>query len=343
MRKQEKELLVKQLNEASKIIKTKTDFAEQEKQTIEQWKNQKAIEIKIDEFKIAQHLILVTAKDFSNATIITGEGGIGKTFLTIETIKKEFKKDEWDYKSGFTSPLAFYKYLYFNRNKRILIIDDVEGIFDNDKSVNILKGALWDTAGKRLISYNTTSEKAEGVPNVFEIKTNLVILCNKVPNIDDRNVSALMSRAIHYELEFSYIQKLKIIKEILSLRSDINKEQKKLVIEIIEKETSIATENFNIRSMERLVAYVKYNPEKALYLFRETTKSDEDKEIVVELMNSGRTVEEQAKEFFRKTGKKRRTFFRIKKKIKKDSAKVPLKKDVTNGTAKSEADENGEM
>lgn len=327
-----KEKLKEMLTEASKNIRIKPDFRGQEKRIIEQWKTQKAVEINIAEFKTAEHLILVTLKGFSNATVITGEGGIGKTFLTVETVKKELQKDEWDYKSGFTSPLAFYKYLYFNRNKKLLVIDDVEGIFDNDKSVNILKGTLWDTAGKRMVSYDTTSDKAEGVPNVFEIKANLIILCNKIPNIDDKNTSALISRTIYYELEFSYAQKLKIINEILALRNDINKKQKKLVIEIIKQETSLATKNFNLRSMERLIAYVEYNPEKALCLFKETTKSDEDKERVIKLMDSGRTVEEQVKEFFRETGKARRTFFRIKKNIKKDSAKVPLKENVTDGS-----------
>lgn len=328
------------LTEASKAIKVdespqkllREQVRAEQDRVVSEWKDSRQAGLQIEEFDTARHLLLLTLRGHSTATILTGEGGIGKTYLTIETIKQELKSDEWEYRSGFTTPLAFYKYLYAHRDKRVLVVDDVEGLFDNAKSITILKGALWDTNGKRLVYYDTTSEKAEDVPSVFELRSRLIILCNRIPNAGDVNVSALLSRAVAYELRFSHGQKLRIMKRILDSRKGLDRRAKAKVMEIIENETSVATKDFNIRTMERLVAYVRYDPERALALFRATTESDEDAEVAIELMASGLPVTAQATEFCRRTGKSRRTFFRIKRKLKQDTARVPSKTDVTNGS-----------
>lgn len=343
-------VLKAQLEEASKNVAvdsvTKTNLGDSrvrdyEERVISEWKKEKVKAVRIAEFDTAKDLIKVTLNGLSTATLISGEGGIGKTFLTIETVKEELKPDEWVYKSGFTSPLAFYKFLYRNRNTKVIIVDDVEGLFNNSVSLAIMKRATHDTTGKRLIYYDTTSNKAEGTPAVFELKSRLIILCNKVPNWNEPNMTAFLSRTIHYKLEFSHEQKKEIIRQILSIRKDLSKEQKQRVLEIIDKETTIATKNFNIRTMEKLTAYVKYNPQKAETLFRETTDKDDDEELVMQLMISDFTAERQADKFYKATGKSRRTYFRIKKRIAQksktdtqESAKVTPKKDVTNGTHK---------
>lgn len=318
--------LKKQLTQASQNVSvagqpSKTGTTGYEDKIISEWKAEKIKAVAIPEFDTAKDLIRITLKGLSYATVIEGEGGIGKTFLTVETIKEELKPDEWVYKSGFTSALAFYRYLYQNRNAKIIIADDVEGLFNNPTSLSILKRATYDTTGRRLIFYDTTSEKAEGLPSVFELKARLIILCNRIPNTDEPNVSAFLSRTIHYELEFSHQQKKDIIKHILTQKKDLSKEHKDLVMEIIDKETSVATKDFNIRTMEKLIAYVKYSPQKATDLFKQTTPKDDDEETVLRLMASDWSAEQQANEFFKNTGKSRRTYFRIKKELtKKDCA-----------------------
>lgn len=306
-----------------------------EERVISEWKKEKVRAVRIAEFDTAKDLIKVTLKEFSNATILEGEGGLGKTFLTIETVKEELEPDEWNFKSGYTSPLAFYKYLYKNRNKKALVLDDLDGLFGNETSVSIFKRATDNTTGKRLIFYDTTSKKAEDTPSVFELKARLIILCNEIPNKYKRNTSALLSRTIHYEVEFSHPQKKKIIKMIVKSRKDLTKEQKEKTLDIIEKETSVVTKNFSIRTMEKLIAYIKYGQEKAADLFRKTTQTDEVKEAVLELMKSDLNIERQADGFHRTTGRSRSTFFRIKKRLIKESmesVKVSPKKDMTHDT-----------
>ena len=67
---------------------------EVESQIIRRWKTQKSNRVQLEAFETARHLILATAKGYSNATIITGEGGIGKTFLAVEAITVAFQHDE---------------------------------------------------------------------------------------------------------------------------------------------------------------------------------------------------------------------------------------------------------
>ena len=260
---------------------------------------------------------------------MTGEGGIGKTYLAIETVKQELQSDEWEYRSGFTTPLAFYKFLYKFRDKKLLLIDDVEGLFDNPKAIALLKGALWDTNGKRLVHYDTTSEKAADVPSVFALNAHLIFLCNRIPKANDVNVSALLSRAVTYEIHFSHAEKIRIMKNILDARKDLDKKAKAMVLTILEAETSVATKDMNLRTMEKLIAYVRYSPEQALALFKETSENDEDIQTVVELMEGSLSISAQAVEFSKRTGKSRRTYFRIKKKLKHHSAKVTSNSDVT--------------
>ena len=319
-------------NEVSNSIKS------YERKVISDWKLLKPQPMTdIAEFEIAKHLLLVTIRGHSISTIITGDGGIGKTYLTVSLIKSELKSEEWEYKNGFTSPLAFYKYLFHNANKKLLILDDIEGLFGNEVGISLLKSALWDVDGKRLIQYDTTSEKANDVPSIFELKARLIVLCNKIPNIFEKNMTALLSRTVHYELLFSRQQILAIIKHILYSKSEVSKAQKDRVWEIINKETTEATNSMNIRTMEKLIAFVRYNPEKALDLFRHTTTENDDEALILKFMNANLSTEKQAERFFNETGKSRRTFFRIKKRL---SAKVSSKNDVTNGTVKNKQDGN---
>ena len=280
------------------------------------WKLIKPSGVKLSEFDTAENLILVTARGFANATILVGDGGLGKTYLTLDTIKSNFEPEDWDYKSGFTTPLALYKYLYHNRTRKVLVLDDVEGLFEDHKSINLLKCATWDVGGQRLIQYDTTSEKANDVPRDFILTTKLVILANKIPNEDDINVSALLSRAIKYEVNFSHKVKLEIIKKVLDKRDGIDDSQRQLCYEIITKNTTEATRNFNLRTMERLISFLKYKPEKAEALFKETLEVDENKEAYLAAVKSSKVVNEQVAKFIELSGKCRKTFYNIKKKCK---------------------------
>ena len=86
----------------------------------------------------------------SKTLIITGDPGIGKTF----TVTKQLAGTNTEaFKGGITSAAALYKLLFINNQAgKILIFDDLDTLFDDKESVNILKGAL-DTSVDTEVSY----------------------------------------------------------------------------------------------------------------------------------------------------------------------------------------------
>jgi len=332
MKPSELQNLKKSYTEASKAInlrEDKTDSKLEQERTVLDWKKSEPINyINIVDFDIPKRLIRVTIKTNEyHALILFGEGGLGKTVLVVNEVKKILQPDDWIFVNGYSTPLSFYEVLYYARNKKLLILDDIEGIFGNPVATAILKGALWDSDGKRFVQYNSKSEKADNLPSLFEFKAKIIILCNNIHNSNDVSVNAMISRTVPYEVKLNYDQKLMVIEQLIRSRDDLSEKLKNDCISLIKEETNEATKNFNLRLLKKAIAFVKEEKSTARELFRATTEKDEDKEILLKLMESKLSVGEQVKRFCDKTGKSRRKFFRLKKDL-KSCVKVSVKADM---------------
>ena len=339
MEKEQLDQLKKDLTIASQTIAgTKGIIAESERamkqrEVIEEWKSTTSKDKKFKAFDIPRQLIkcLLSTQEH-NGIILFGEGGIGKTILTLKEVKESLEPNEWQYSNGYTTPLALYEFLYLNAESKLLILDDVEGLFDNHISMSILKGALWDSDGKRIVQYKSKSKQVENLPEQFVMRAKIIILCNRIPNEKDISVKAMISRTIPYELSFSYAQKLSLCKQFVNANETLNEKEREQVIRILEENTNEATKDFNFRTMKKLIAFVKYNEGGAEELFNATTETDDDLAVYLEaIKNNPHSVTEQIIYFMANTGKKRRTFFRIKGRIKKSNAFVPSKKNMAQG------------
>jgi len=320
MNKTETEELKNMLEQSAQEVKVKGDsatFKTSEQKEVEKelsdWKTTKHEVVNIKEFKIPHEIINVLLNTTQyNGLIFFGEGGIGKTVLTITSIKNTLKSNEWVYFSGYTTPLALYEFLYHNRNKKAIIIDDTESIFSNNISQALLKGALWDTDGQRIVEYSSKSEKAT-VPSRFIINANLLILCNSIPKENDINTRAIISRTIAYEVKFSFKQKMSICKRFLNNDTFLSETQKITIWAMLRVNVRESTRDFNFRTLKKLTAFVLYDKDKAEELFNATTEIDELKETYLKVSSLGLSVKEQIALFVEKTGKSRRTYFNIKK------------------------------
>lgn len=298
-------------------INTKNNTSEQQKkeeELIKKWKtrkNKKNTENK--HLLIPQELIrtLIQTKDYKGLVLL-GEGGIGKTCMTLKSIKSSLEPGDWEYQNGYTTPLALYEFLYKGRNKEVLILDDVEGLFNNQISASILKAALWEVDGQRLVYYNSRS-KHMTAPEVFTMKAKLIILCNRIPKNSDIGTRAMLSRTINYEFRLTYTQKMDLCKEFI-IQEKMSEAEKIKVISILEQNTSIATKDFNFRTFKKAVAFVKSSRGNAELLFRVTTKDDELKKAYLQSRKE-ETVKQQVRVFSDLTGCSRATFFRVKKKM----------------------------
>jgi hypothetical protein len=246
-----------------------------------------------------------------NSILCYSKAGYGKTYTTINELNN--KNVEYIYVSGITTAVALYKLLYDNRNK-IIVIDDVETIFQDDRIINILKAALWKVGNKRVISYKTSSVVLEDYPDSFTYNGKIIILANEIKGKNDESFNAVISRCLKYNLNYSFDEIIDISINIITNKKDLNKVQKNKIIDIIENIIK-PEHNFNFRLLEQLISFTKYDINKCEILFLNSININDDIKILRECINKHITVEEQINEFKNRTGKSRMTFFRLKKKI----------------------------
>jgi hypothetical protein len=112
--------------------------------------------------------------------VISGPAGSGKSSSVIHALdQQEMKK----YKciSGALSPLRIYMELYLHRGPgEILILDDVDSVFQSLEGVNVMKAAT-DSIPQRRISWLTASPflRAWGVPNTFNYDGSIILISNE--------------------------------------------------------------------------------------------------------------------------------------------------------------------
>jgi len=158
-------------------------------------------------FDDLKSLIQLVVSGRKNSLIISGMAGMGKT-TEIRNVAKEnglIEGKQYIVYSGSASPLGIYKLLYEN-NGKLIILDDIN-VFENSKTVDILKSAL-DSSKIRSISWispNTfnaskldsdeiAKEESKGkVPNIFNFYGKIIFITNIYYKEIDK---ALLSRSL---------------------------------------------------------------------------------------------------------------------------------------------------
>jgi len=251
------------------------------------------------------HFTMLTAEGKIPSTMIVGEGGWGKSY-TVQKILRD-KNKKFKYFNTYSTPLALYMTLYENRNS-LIIFDDVEGILADSKSVAILKGALWDSGnGKRIISYKSSFMQYAIKPQ-FEFKGNVIILCNYVDESKPHQ-RALLTRMNVLRYKLPYEEKINILKSVASTKK-IPAEVTGYVLNLVNK-FSI----FNIRTLIKINEYYNYSKTEWKYLANNEIVRDETLYVIADVMKKHKNVNMQMREFIKRTGLSRATFFRYKKKV----------------------------
>lgn len=287
--------------------------AEQSEEVISEYTNSFRPEtptIDTDKYQLIRDYLKAVSLGVIDAFMITSRAGLGKTRITLETLKSE--GIQFYYVSGYTTPLELYKTLYRHKDE-LIVFDDIEGLFCDKVSVAILKSALFGvTSGKRVVSY-LTSKNLFDVPKAFEFTGKIVILANQVSGNRNENFRALMSRLPHYVLRFSFDEIIEISNKIIQ-SSDLSDTAKQVAFDYVNNEVK-ESDFFNFRELNRLIAFLRYDSEKGLEMYKASRNIDDELKIVCELVNSGLSVDDQIKSFNEQTGKSRRTYFRLKKRL----------------------------
>lgn len=197
----------------------------------------KAIQIEknFNSMMAALEALLDTTANSINSLIVSGKGGVGKTYNVDKRLQKADDNYEIDYKkvSGKVTTMGLYEALYHSRHAAsVLLLDDVD-IFADETNIDLLKAVL-DTSEKRVVSYATAGKYLEqqGIPKQFEFRGKVIFLTNKnlsqiakgksslAPHID-----ALITRSIFIDLQLFSNEEVMIHIENIMKKANILENQ----------------------------------------------------------------------------------------------------------------------
>ena len=170
-------------------------------------------------FGFVEKLVSMVASSVQPSAVITGEGGLGKTFTVVKTLETAGFKDMSDLGDfqvgekvnaskcftmvkGYSTAKGLYRTLFENQ-KSIIVFDDCDAVLKDPVALNLLKGAL-DSYGKRIISWNADM-KDEDLPRSFNFEGRVIFISNMG---QDKIDQAIRSRSMMIDLSMTLDQKI---------------------------------------------------------------------------------------------------------------------------------------
>ena len=191
--------------------------------------------------------------------IVSGNPGTGKTFTLEMILESAANKSKILYTGvrGYVRATGLYRLMWEHRHEQcVLLMDDADSIFQDEISLNLLKGGL-DTTKRRHISWRSEkifeSADGENIPQEFDFHGAIIF----VSNIDFQrsvaqgnklavHLAALMSRSYYLDLNLLSVRELIVrIKSVVE-HSGILKEMG------INKKDQVAILDYIIENQNRI-------------------------------------------------------------------------------------------
>ncbi|MEY4929867.1 MAG: Roseobacter phage Phi 2 [Bacteroidota bacterium] len=189
---------------------------------------QKASRFSINErFGFVGDMVTMLAQGDQASVVITGPGGLGKTFNVLSSLQKNGMQDLTSLEEfmegtvvstkksfvvikGYSTPKGLYRALYENRNG-VIVFDDCDSILRDPVSLNLLKAAL-DSYERRVISWRADI-RDDDLPTSFEFKGRVVFISNLSSVQLDQ---AILTRSLVVDLTMTNTQKVERMRFLLS-------------------------------------------------------------------------------------------------------------------------------
>lgn len=183
-------------------------------------------------FQFLSQLTSMVAQGKTESLIVTGQGGLGKTYTVTKTLEREIEaKNLKRYITikGYMTPRGLYNKLYDYR-KSLILFDDCDSVLENKITRNILKTAL-DSYDNREISWESQMRPGDEYPNKFKFKGQVIFISNKKRKSIDQ---AMISRAMLVDLTMTTEEKLERMASVLpKILPQLPLEEKKLSLQLI--------------------------------------------------------------------------------------------------------------
>ena len=238
-------------------------------QTVEQ-------EFSINErFMIMEDYIDMVARRELASTIVTGEGGLGKTFTVMKTLKlsglEDVAKMEVGAKyagakgyivvKGYSTPKGLFRTLYENRNQ-IIVFDDCDSVLKDPTAVNVLKAAL-DSYDERIVTWNAEGGFGgdDDLPRSFNFEGGVIFVSNmpkhKIPQ-------ALRTRAVCADVGMTraeLIERMRVIVESAEFMPMFERSEKIESLEFVAKNAyNPLIQELNLRSLVNVIKVRRSKP-----------------------------------------------------------------------------------
>jgi hypothetical protein len=221
-------------------------------------------EFQINErFMIMEDYVDMVAKNELASALVTGEGGLGKTFTVMRTLKNAGLEDiskldigarfagahGYLVVKGYSTAKGLFRTLYENRNQ-IVVFDDCDNVLKDPNAVNILKSAL-DSYDERMVTWNAEGWGSDDdLPKTFEFTGGVIFISNlskhKVPQ-------AIRSRAMCADVSMTraeVVERMRVIAESPEFLPEFDDEIKADALEFVaENANNPMITSLNLRSL----------------------------------------------------------------------------------------------
>jgi hypothetical protein len=180
-----------------------------------------------DRFEFVSEMVSMLARGIQPSVIVTGPGGLGKSFTVIDSLIKAGLKDislvddlpvgftlnggkTFRVIKGYSTPKGLYRTLFENRDG-VVVFDDCDSVLKDPVSLNLLKAAL-DSYDKRIISWRADI-RDEDLPTSFLFNGRVVFISNQSSNSIDQ---AIITRSMAVDLSMTPTQKVERMRWLLT-------------------------------------------------------------------------------------------------------------------------------
>jgi hypothetical protein len=211
-------------------------------------------------FSFMQKMVDMVLAGPSMSLIISGDGGLGKSFMVRERLGHYAFKAEEDFKllKGHVTSRMVYRTLWEHRNK-VIIFDDCDEAFKDPIACNVLKAALeTDPNEPRVVCWSSSVNTTDGVPVNFVFEGRVILITNmqmmKVPQ-------ALVSRSLHIDVSMDANEKIARLKHLAPvIRPDLELPLKIEVLELMDR-LRHQTPDLNVRTFLKVCDIRMANPD----------------------------------------------------------------------------------
>lgn len=239
-----------------------------------------------ERFGFLEELITLVIDGEAKSLVVSGEGGVGKTFTVMDVLKKAGKvnvntivpnieslniiptdlestiedkifaqinqpKGDYVVIKGHASAKALYRLLYEHRSKeKTIIFDDCDSILKDSTAISLLKSAL-DSYEERWVSWFVEQPFGESdLPLTFKFSGKIIFISNMpLHKIDE----AVRTRCFKVDLSMTKPQRIQRMRMVLDdVMPHIDMNLKVDALDLLEANLHM-TDDINFRSLQNII------------------------------------------------------------------------------------------